>query len=135
MVTAGGIDILGYNLGWMRMVVFVSFICTVYTVVAAYFVRDIQVLSDVPLKDREFCQFKPVEFHILDSIKEVMSQKKFWRLTGVVSIFVGVRMTFRHLDATFPKYFIRTYGPDAPFELMLGLNPILEMVGTPICTG
>ena len=25
----------------------------------------------------------------------------------------GVRMTFRHVDATFPKYFMRTYGPQA----------------------
>lgn len=32
-------------------------------------------------------------------------------------------MTFRHVDATFPKYFIRTYGPQAgdfvkPMKLM-----------------
>ena len=98
----------------------------------------------------------------------------------------GVRMTFRHLDATFPKYFIRTYGPqdwenhflgevlllcccflakkcldlfkatmmlggrsnwnlrfqsdckfllEAPFEIILAINPIIEMIGTPLMTG
>ena len=47
----------------------------------------------------------------------------------------GVRMTFRHVDATFPKYFIRTYGPQAPFEIILAINPIVEMIGTPLMTG
>ena len=68
----------------------------------------------------------------------------------------GVRMTFRHVDATFPKYFMRTYGPQAgdfdfethetheickkrylqaPFEIILAINPIVEMIGTPLMTG
>ena len=65
-------------------------------------------------------------------------------------------MTFRHVDATFPKYFMRTYGPQAPwktaggwlggcwvtrvttkapFEIILAINPIVEMIGTPLMTG
>jgi len=64
-----------------------------------------------------------------------MGHARFWRLAGITGIFVGVRMTFRHLDATFPKYFVRTFGPQAPFEIILAVNPIVEMVGSPIMTG
>ena len=32
-------------------------------------------------------------------------------------------LTFRHLDATFPKYFMRMHGADAPFEVFLGRAP------------
>eukprot|EP00438_Fugacium_kawagutii_P025769 Skav230050 [mRNA] locus=scaffold1221:30527:38471:+ [translate_table: standard] len=58
-----------------------------------------------------------------ETFKEIAGQAKFWRLAAVTGIFIGaalamladpgVRMTFRHVDATFPKYFIRTYGPQA----------------------
>ena len=30
---------------------------------------------------------------------------------------LGTRAIFRHLDATFPKYFLRMFGEDAPFEV------------------
>eukprot|EP01047_Picozoa_sp_COSAG01_P048292 COSAG01_NODE_4692_length_4808_cov_9.520493_5_plen_202_part_00 len=35
----------------------------------------------------------------------------------LVLLLVGVRALFRHLDATFPKYFLRMHGDDAPFGL------------------
>lgn len=103
--------------------------------VAACFVRDIQVLSEFPIKNHEFCKFKPTKQTIMAAFGDIVKHAKFWRLAAVTFVFVGVRMTFRHLDATFPKYFIRTYGPHAPFELILAINPIAEMVGTPLMTG
>ncbi|CAE7470485.1 unnamed protein product, partial [Symbiodinium necroappetens] len=134
-VLVDGTVVLGVKLSWMRMVLWMCTACTFYTVIASLFVRDIQILSDMPLKDREYCKFKPANFQVRQTIKEIMGQAKFWRLAGITGIFIGVRMTFRHLDATFPKYFIRTYGPQAPFEIILGINPIVEMIGTPLMTG
>ena len=43
-------------------------------------------------------------------------------------LFSGVRMTFRHVDATFPKYFIRTYGPQAPWDLGIALRRVTGWV-------
>ena len=44
----------------------------------------------------------------------IYGDSAFWRLL-IVSLIValGTRATFRHLDATFPKYFMRTFGADA----------------------
>mmetsp|Transcript_51097 Transcript_51097/g.119091 ORF Transcript_51097/g.119091 Transcript_51097/m.119091 type:complete len:350 (+) Transcript_51097:2-1051(+) len=134
-VLVDGTTVLGVKLSWMRVTLWLSTACTAYTVIAAFFVRDIQILSDMPLKEREYCKFKPASFQVRETVKEIMGQAKFWRLAGITGIFIGVRMTFRHLDATFPKYFIRTYGPQAPFEIILGINPIVEMIGTPLMTG
>ncbi|CAJ1349017.1 unnamed protein product [Effrenium voratum] len=134
-VLVDGTIILGVQISWMRMVLCVCTLCTFYTVIAALFVRDIQILSDMPLKDREYCKYKRGNFQVRETLAEIMREPKFWRLAGITGIFIGVRMTFRHVDATFPKYFIRTYGPQAPFEIILAINPIVEMIGTPLMTG
>ena len=53
----------------------------------------------------------------------VYGDAAFWRLL-VISLIValGTRATFRHLDATFPKYFMRTFGEDAPFEVFVAVR-------------
>lgn len=43
-------------------------------------------------------------------------------------------MGFRHLDATFPKYMMRTYGKNAPWEVILSVNPIVTFFCAPLCT-
>eukprot|EP00434_Breviolum_minutum_P044979 symbB.v1.2.040237.t2/scaffold7092.1/size13377/1 len=131
----GSVLINVVRISWMRMVLGLCTLCTFYTVIASLFVRDIQILSDLPLKDREYCKFKPGSSTVRETMKEIVGQAKFWRLAAVTGIFIGVRMTFRHVDATFPKYFMRTYGPQAPFEIILAINPIVEMIGTPLMTG
>jgi len=47
-------------------------------------------------------------------------------------LLVGVRALFRHLDATFPKYFIRTHGSNAPFGLIYSLEPLIIVVLVPL---
>jgi hypothetical protein len=39
---------------------------------------------------------------------------------------VGVISLFRHMGATFPKYFTRTHGKHAPYELVLAINPMVS---------
>ena len=41
---------------------------------------------------------------------------------------MGTRATFRHLDATFPKYFMRMHGDEAPFELFVAVEPLLTVL-------
>jgi len=63
-----------------------------------------------------------------------LSEAKFWRLTMLSLIFVGVRLVFVHLHATFPKFWTRTVGHEAPFELIIAVNPACIMVLVPIFT-
>lgn len=65
---------------------------------------------------------------------EVCKENKFLRFACLVLIFVGVRSVFRHLDATFPKYFLRTFGHKAPFEYFLAINPFCILAFTPPAT-
>jgi len=61
-------------------------------------------------------------------------QPAFYRFLGFMSLVVGVRMVFFHLNVTFPKYAIRELGDGAPFARLTGmLNSVLILVLVPIC--
>jgi len=126
-----GVDLFGYHWSWMRIVIAWSTALTAYCIGASYCVRDIQVNSDRPLEEEAH---DPYKRQGRTDIREIMNQRRFWRVVGVTFIFCGVRMAFRHLDATFPKYFIRTHGREAPFELIVGLEPVVTMLVSPIAT-
>lgn len=55
----------------------------------------------------------------------VWKDKELWKYLWVVVMLMGVRLVFRHLDATFPKYMVRTHGKEVPFGIIISLNPIL----------
>lgn len=59
------------------------------------------------------------------SALEVWKDKELWKYLWIVVMLMGVRLIFRHLDATFPKYMVRTHGKEVPFGLIISLNPIL----------
>ena len=51
------------------------------------------------------------------TLSTVCGSKPFWKLLAIsLIVALGTRSTFRHMDATFPKYFMRMFGDDAPFE-------------------
>lgn len=62
----------------------------------------------------------------------VLREPAFWRLTVFTLLIVGVRLVFRHLDATMPKYLVRQFGPDAPFGLVYSVNPMLVIWLVPL---
>jgi len=127
--------IAGYRITWMRTVVLCTAIVTACTVPLAYFVRDIQIDSTQPLEEMRYNLSIPAPLNVKRTLAGLAGESRFWRLAGVTLIFCGVRTTFRHLDATFPKYFLRTYGPQAPFEMILCINPVITMILSPIVTG
>jgi hypothetical protein len=53
----------------------------------------------------------------------------------LVALLVGVRALFRHLDATWPKFFIRSFGPHAPFGTVYALEPFLIITLVPVLSG
>jgi proton-dependent oligopeptide transporter, POT family len=62
----------------------------------------------------------------------VLREPAFWRLTVFTLLIVGVRLVFRHLDATMPKYLVRQFGPDAPFGMVYSINPMLVIWMVPL---
>lgn len=48
--------------------------------------------------------YKPQKASALRISKEVCSDTRFWRFFTLIILLVGVRIVFRHLDATFPAY-------------------------------
>jgi len=62
------------------------------------------------------------------------AQPAFYRFLLFMTLVVGVKMIFFHLNYTFPKYAIRELGDGAPFARMTGmLNSLLIVVLVPIC--
>ncbi|KAK1863627.1 hypothetical protein I4F81_006181 [Pyropia yezoensis] len=62
----------------------------------------------------------------------VPQSEAFWRLSLFTFLLVGVRLVFRHTDATMPKYMVSTFGPSAPFGLVYSINPFLITFLVPI---
>jgi MFS family permease len=65
-------------------------------------------------------------------IKEVTAQKSFWKFLGAIILLMGVRIVYRHLDATFPKYMIREFGKDVMYGSIIAINPFLIVILIPV---
>jgi len=63
---------------------------------------------------------------------EVTSQKSFWKFVFMIVLLMGVRIVYRHLDATFPKYMIREFGKDVMYGSIIAINPFLIVILIPI---
>jgi MFS family permease len=64
-------------------------------------------------------------FTVHGTLLPLLCERSFWRLLVCTTLLSGVKMVFRHLDATLPKYMLRTLGPDAPYGLIYSINPFL----------
>jgi MFS family permease len=124
-----GIVVFGAYYSWMRVNMLVCSMFTLYTFAASFFIRNARITPDVPLEQatlepraEKFAGFR-------ETIRVVFGSLAFWKLLGLsVLVALGTRATFRHLDATFPKYFLRMYGDDAPFELFIAFEPVITIM-------
>eukprot|EP00562_Extubocellulus_spinifer_P035344 CAMPEP_0178689216 /NCGR_PEP_ID=MMETSP0699-20121125/5418_1 /TAXON_ID=265572 /ORGANISM="Extubocellulus spinifer, Strain CCMP396" /LENGTH=557 /DNA_ID=CAMNT_0020334261 /DNA_START=167 /DNA_END=1841 /DNA_ORIENTATION=+ len=78
--------------------------------------------------------FKPAGGSALEILRETLSTKSFWRFLVVCLITLNVRMIFRHLDATLPKYMMREFGPDVAKGTIYAINPALIIILVPLVT-
>jgi MFS family permease len=62
-------------------------------------------------------------------IKEIAPLSKFRRFSLLIILMTGLKMTFRHLDATFPSYMVREFGSDVLFGTIIGLQPLIIIIG------
>jgi len=78
--------------------------------------------------------FVPTRGSPLEILRETMQNKSFWRFLAVCLITLNIRMIFRHLDATLPKYMLREFGDDVPKGTIYSINPALIIVLVPLVT-
>jgi len=65
-------------------------------------------------------------------IHEVTSSPAFWRFFLLVVVLLGVRIIYRHLDATFPKYMVREFGSHALYGSIIAINPLCVCLVVPL---
>lgn len=85
-------------------------------------------------KDSAVAAFTPLRGSAWSILKETMHTKSFWRFVFVCLITLNVRMIFRHLDATFPKYAVREFGEDFPYGTIYSINPLIIIFLVPVVT-
>ena len=78
--------------------------------------------------------FVPTRGSPLQILRETIQTKSFWRFLFVCLITVNIRMIFRHLDATLPKYMLREFGENVPKGTIYAINPALIIILVPLVT-
>ena len=100
-------------------------------------VDDDTLMQDTPnshKKNKTVSSFQPIQgstFHILC---ETVKTPNFRRFLLVVLLTLNVRMIFRHLDGTLPKYMIREFGENTPKGAVYSINPAMIIILVPIIT-
>jgi len=118
-----------WHLSMYRVVLLCGVVCTAAELGFACMVREIKAKKDGSVET-----FVPRTSSGYNISKEVLGQPRFWRFLAISVLFLGVMMNFHHMNVTFPKYFLRQFGEDAPFELVLAINPIVIIFLVPAVT-
>lgn len=117
-----------FNLSALRLVILTSSIATAAMCVVVLFgIREIHVDESGNLSE-----FTPNRESPMQQTMQVLREPAFWRLTVFTVLLVGVRLVFRHIDATMPKYLTREFGPMAPFGMIYAINPFLIIFLVPL---
>lgn len=78
--------------------------------------------------------FVPRPVGAWDAVRETLRTPSFWRFLTVCLLTLNVRMIFRHLDATLPKYMLREFGPETAKGTVYAINPAMIIVLVPLIT-
>jgi POT family proton-dependent oligopeptide transporter len=91
-------------------------------------------LSSVPNSPGRVAAFSPKRGTFAQILRETCTSPSFLRFLVVCLITLNVRMIFRHLDATLPKYMLREFGADVAKGTIYSINPALIIVLVPLVT-
>eukprot|EP00521_Asterionellopsis_glacialis_P011126 CAMPEP_0195309892 /NCGR_PEP_ID=MMETSP0707-20130614/38965_1 /TAXON_ID=33640 /ORGANISM="Asterionellopsis glacialis, Strain CCMP134" /LENGTH=372 /DNA_ID=CAMNT_0040374193 /DNA_START=881 /DNA_END=1999 /DNA_ORIENTATION=- len=150
-----------WSLTGYRLVVLSGIVSNILAVFVTFTVREIKIESKVDEDDEEensssgvnnigtqqrscaaagggkpakVSTFRPLQGSASQILKETMATKDFWRFLAVCLILLNIRMIFRHLDATLPKYMIREFGENTPKGTIYSINPALIIILVPLVT-
>ncbi len=131
-----------WTLSGYRLVILIGIIANIAACLVSLSVKEIKVTS---LKSEEENEnksehtnvnqtqlFQPVKAGTMQILQETMHSPDFWRFLAVCMITLNIRMIFRHLDATLPKYMVREFGANVAKGTIYSINPFLIMILVPI---
>ena len=123
-----------------RLIILLGIFANVLALITSFFMREIKVDSheedgdEISGSKSRVAEFHPMKGSPRQIFRDVFYTKTFWRFMAVCVITLMVRMIFRHLDATLPKYIVREFGEDVPKGTILSINPALIIILVPIVT-
>mmetsp|Transcript_12374 Transcript_12374/g.30246 ORF Transcript_12374/g.30246 Transcript_12374/m.30246 type:complete len:668 (+) Transcript_12374:174-2177(+) len=85
-------------------------------------------------RNNKFSRFRPTKGSSYQILMETIRTPSFHRFLLVCLLTINVRMVFRHLDGTLPKYMVREFGEDTPKGMVYAINPALIIILVPIIT-
>jgi len=122
-----GVVVAGITLSPYRLLLLTSVLTTLLAVVlSALFVREIEV------DDSGVAAFEPDKQSPWSIYSKVLRESHIWKFLLFLVFMLAVRMIFKHLDATFPKYLVRELGKGAMFGTVTSLNPFLIVLLVPL---
>jgi len=123
----------GWSLTSYRAVVLTGMIANLIACGISLTIREIKLDSENS-NDGSVSDFSPTGGSFFQILRETVKAPSFWRFLVVCLVTLNVRMIFRHLDATLPKYMIREFGEDVPKGTIYSINPALIIILVPIVT-
>eukprot|EP00580_Thalassiosira_gravida_P001210 CAMPEP_0201599428 /NCGR_PEP_ID=MMETSP0492-20130828/880_1 /ASSEMBLY_ACC=CAM_ASM_000837 /TAXON_ID=420259 /ORGANISM="Thalassiosira gravida, Strain GMp14c1" /LENGTH=531 /DNA_ID=CAMNT_0048061997 /DNA_START=185 /DNA_END=1780 /DNA_ORIENTATION=- len=79
-----------------------------------------------------FSKFRPLQGSSYEILSDTWKSPNFRRYLVLCLLTINVRMVFRHMDATLPKYMIREFGENTPKGRVYTINPAIIIVLVPI---
>jgi len=130
-----------------RAIILSGIVANFIAIIVAFSVREIKVddnTKDSPKPHtvnnnstavkNNISNFTPEKGSPYQIILETIQEPNFRRFLLVCLLTLNVRMVFRHLDGTLPKYMIREFGADTPKGKVYAINPFLRLLLVPIIT-
>jgi MFS family permease len=129
-----------WSLTGYRLIVLLGIVTNILACIVSISVKEIKVCEsggDNGESDNDHLRvqaFEPEKASMIEIIRETMYSPSFWRFLLVVMVTLNVRMIFRHLDATLPKYMLREFGENVPKGTIYSINPFLIIILVPLIT-
>jgi POT family proton-dependent oligopeptide transporter len=132
-----------WSLTGYRLIVLIGILSNVVACLISVSVKEIKVTE--PARNKRDDDDNDAEAHgtqafqvsqssAKDIFLETIRSPDFWRFLVVCMITLNIRMIFRHLDATLPKYMIREFGENVPKGTIYAINPALIIILVPFVT-
>jgi POT family proton-dependent oligopeptide transporter len=133
-------ETIEWSLTGYRVIVLLGILTNILACIITFTIKEIKV-NDPGVDDagedkasNTVKEFQPDKSNKYEIIKETLQSSNFWKFLCVIMITLNVRMIFRHLDATLPKYMIREFGENVAKGTIYSINPLLIIILVPIVT-
>ena len=125
----------GWTLTGYRSVCLTGVVANLLACAVTFTVREIKVSGvAATLPDDDVTAFAPSRASPRDICRDICRTRTFWQYLVVCVVTINVRMIFRHLDATLPKFMMREFGEGVAKGSIYAINPALIILLVPLIT-